>query len=397
MTASTRREVALVADASAKSCVAVLESCARMGLYVIAASNYPYACGFYSRATRERAVYPNPEHEPEACLRFLVDLLRRRGVSVIFPLGHHMVAFVAKHQDSLRQYARIVLPPYDVFLKGLDKIPTLKAAAAVRCPIPTTWYPLEEPLDQIARSATYPVLIKPAIGVGARGLTYCHTREELLAKFPNVEAAHGRCFVQEFIPQTGLQHKCAFVLDYSQNVLAAMVYAKLRYYPVSGGSSTLNKSVDHPFIRDHSVRVAQHIKWVGACDMDWITDPRDNTPKLMEINPRFTDTFKMTALVGFDLTRMIYQLGKGETPAPQLQYKTDKYLRFLAGDIMWFLASPRERWSARPSFFDFFRSDTSYLMTGTRDWGPVMGYLLQNASILWDKKEREFRLRRQNA
>jgi hypothetical protein len=102
----------------------------------------------------------------------------------------------------------------------------------------------------------------------------------------------------------------------------------------------------------------------------------------------------MASVAGIDMTRIIYQLAVGQTPQPQLDYQKDKYLRFIFGDIMWFLTSGPNRWKAKPSFFDFFRRDTTELMTGNRDLGPVLGYFLENISILWDKEARQFRLRR---
>jgi D-aspartate ligase len=397
MRARPEKRTVLVLDAAAKSSMPVLESCAAMGLRVIAASHKKYCCGFFSRATRERVVYPSPESHPEECLRFLLRFLQKRSIFMIFPLGHVMTAYIAKHQDALRQYTRLVLPAYEVFLTGYSKIPMLKAAEHVGCPIPQTWYPREQPLDAIARAVSYPVLIKPTIGVGARGITSCASAAELMTWFPEVEAKYGESFVQEFIPHTGTQYKCPFVLDHSQRLLAAIVYAKLRYYPVQGGSSTLNKTVHYPEILEHSVRVGQHLKWVGPCDIDWIFDPRDKTPKAMEINPRFTDTFKMTVVAGQNMTRIVYQLANGESPEPQLEYEKNRYLRFIFGDLLWFLAAKGQRWHAKPSFFDFFRSDTTYLMTGRHDLAPMIGYILENLSILWDKEARSYRLRRRHA
>ncbi len=394
MTIPSTQEQVLVLDASAKSSIPVIESCAAMGLHVVAASPKKYCCGFFSRRCHERLVYPSPEFEPEACLKFLLEFLEQRSIFMIFPLGHMMTAWIAKHQDEFRKHTRLVLPPYKTFMKGFRKIPTMKAAEEVDCPIPRTWFPDEQELAAISRETDYPVLIKPDIGVGARGITYCHTKEELLTKFPKIEEHHGKSFVQEFIPQTGGQYKCPFLLDQSQEVLAGIVYAKLRYYPVDGGSSTLNKTVYYPDIFDHSVNVGRHLKWYGPCDIDWILDPRDNTPKAMEINPRFSDTFKMTVVAGVDMTRMVYQLAKGEKPEPQLKYEKDRYLRFIFGDIMWFHAAKGQRWRTKPSFFSFFRRDTTYLMTGTRDLKPLLGYCLENMSVLWDKEARQYRMRR---
>jgi len=390
------KENVLVLDASTKASIPVIESCTAMGLNVIAGSDKRYCCGFYCRGTRERIIYPSPTSEPEQCLNFLTSFLKENEISVMFPLGHYMTDFIAKNQGEFKKYTRFILPPYETFIQGLDKIPTLKAAIIAGCPIPKSWFPQEQPLSEIAKEVEYPVLIKPAISVGARGLTYCDSPEQLIEKFPKVEARYGRSFIQEFIPQDGMQYKTAFILDHSQELLAAIVYAKLRYYPVNGGSSTLNKSVHRPDILESGYKVARKLKWIGPCDCDFITDPRDNVPKLMEINPRLSDTYKMTVITGMDWTKIIYQMAKGEKPEPQLEYQKDKYLRFLFGDCMWFLKAGKKRWKAEPSFFSFIRPDTTYLMTGKHDLGPVLGYILENTSLLWDKEAREFRLRTHN-
>ncbi len=388
------KETVLVVDAASKCSIPIVESCAAMGLRVVAISEKKHCCGFFSRATRERIVCPPQRKSPDACLKFLLDFVRQRRISVLFPLGHFMTEFIAKHQDEFCKYTNLVLPPYNIFVNGLNKISTLKTALRAGCPIPQSWYPRETSLEQIVAEVDFPVLIKPAVSVGARGITYCYSAEELAEKLPKVEQHFGDCFVQEFIPQTGTQYKCAIIVDASQELLAGIVYAKLRYYPPDGGSSTLNKTVLRPQLLDFALKVAKELKWIGTCDFDFITDPRDDVIKLMEINPRFSDTYKMTAVAGQDMTKIIYQLAKGQKPLSQLYYQENRYMRFLFGDIMWFLKAKGQRFKSKPSFFNFCRSDTSYLMTGTNDLRPMLGYLLENFSMLWDRQSREFRLRR---
>lgn len=383
----------MILEAHAKASIPILESCAEAGLHVIAGSHKRYCCGFYSRATKERVLYPCCEREPETCVAFLIDFLKRRSVSALFPVGDVMTDLVASHQDEFRKYTRLVLPPYEVFVQGRNKILTLKAAVRAGCPIPRTWYPQEQPIEEIAKQAGFPVLIKPAIGAGARGLTFCHSGQELLEKFPDVRANFGESFVQEFVPQTVAQYKVDAVLDQSQNLLAGVVYSKLRYYPVDGGSSVLNRTEYRPDILDLAIGVLREMKWVGFCDFDFITDPRDNVVKLMEINPRYPESYGATIAAGVDMTRIMYQLAKGKKPAAKLQYQENRYLRFLFGDIMWFLTTKCNRWNAKPSFFSFSRSDTIYQLLRPRDWGPIIGYLLENVGLLWDKSARRFKFR----
>jgi D-aspartate ligase len=382
----------LVMDAAAKSAIPVLEQCAAMGLNVIAASEHKYCCGFFSRAAKDTIRYPSPKGNEQEWLEFILSYIKNHDIEVIIPLAEDTYR-VAKYQDQIREYANLLLSPYDIFMKGLDKIQTMKVAQQVSCPVPLTWFPADEKLCNIVTKAVYPLLIKPAISCGARGLKICESPDEVEEHFPKIEKEYGECFVQEYIPQNGMQYKCAMILDECHEVMSVFVYAKLRYYPIKGGSSTLNKSVYMPDIVANCIRVAKCLKWVGPCDFDLITDPRDNVIKLMEINPRFSDTYKMAQVVELDFVKILYNLATGQKAEPQFDYKVNKYLRFIFGDILWFLKVGPGRWKTKPSFFKFFGKDLTYLMTGTNDFGPIWGYILENSEMLWNSKLRKHRIR----
>ena len=383
----------LVLEADAKASVPIIESCVKMGLNVIVGSSKKYCCGFYTRGVSEKVIYPSDQKYPAECISFIVDFIRKEQVSVVFPVGDVMTDLVARHQDEFRKYANLLLPPYDVFKQGRDKILTLKAAAAAGCPIPPTWYPKERNIKEISQQMKYPVLIKPAISAGARGITFCYKPEDLIEKYLLIEKSFGDCFVQKFVSQTGTQYKVDIVLEDAGKIFAGVVYEKLRYYPATGGSSVLNKTVYRPDILESAVKVLSQIGWKGFCDFDFITDPDDGIVKLMEINPRFPESYLATVSAGVDMTKIIYQLAMGQKPQPQLDYAVDRYTRFLLGDIMWFLTTKKGRWNAKPNFFNFFRRDTKDQLLRVRDWGPIFGYILQNLSMIWDSEEREYRLR----
>lgn len=387
------KETVLVLETHARASVPILESSAAMGLHVIAGSPRKYCCGFYSRATCERLLYPSVDNEPDKCLAFLLDFVERRSISVLFPVGDVMTDLIARHQDEFSRHTNLFLPGYDIFVQGRNKILTLKAAKRAGCPIPRTWYPGEEPLVKIADKVDYPVLIKPAISAGARGMTFCYSREELLEKFPEINNDFGESFVQEIIPRSGAQYKVDAISDRSGELLAAVVYAKLRYYPASGGSSVLNRTEFRPDILNYAVKVMKELGWVGFCDFDFITDPRDGVTKLVEINPRYPESYRATVAAGVDMTKIMYQLAKGEKPKPRLEYKSGQYSRFLFGDIMWFLTTKENRWKTKPSFFSFFRSDTTYQLLRAKDLGPIWGYILENLAVLLNKRNRQSRLR----
>jgi len=382
----------LVLGAHNKASLPVIESSAAHGRRVIAASPRRYCVGFYSRCVRERLRYPSAEHEPEAAREFLLRYVSRGHVDVLFPVGDSGTELVARHQEAFRRYTRLALPPYDVFRAGRDKVLTLQAAARAGVAIPRTWYPHEATVEAVAREAAYPCLIKPAISAGARGITLVRTPEELVALFAGVEARFGRAFVQDFVPQTGLQYKVDAVVGQGGRALAGVAYEKLRYYPPTGGSSTCNRTVRRPDLVEAALRVLAELAWFGFADFDFITDPRDGLVKLMEINPRFPECYRAVSAAGVDMTELVYRLAHGEEPEPQLACRPGRYVRFLPGDLLWFLTSP-DRWKHLGAFLDFWSPDVEYQVVSRRDPGPILGYVLENVMLSRAELASRFRLK----
>ncbi len=135
------KETVLVLEAESKSAVPIIESCAAQGLYVIAASFKKYGCGLYTRGTKEKLRYPCPEKYPDRWVEFMVDFVRDREISLMFPTGDLITYLVAKNQDQFARHTKVILPALDVFVQGRDKILTLHAARRAGCPRPKTWYP----------------------------------------------------------------------------------------------------------------------------------------------------------------------------------------------------------------------------------------------------------------
>jgi D-aspartate ligase len=393
MSITSRRPEVFIFEGEAKAVLPAAESFTRQGFRVVVGSSHPYCLGFYSRMCRERVIIPDQRRQPEMCREFLTNFIKRRRFEMILPLGDEVTQHICSQREELMKYTKMVLVPYETFMIGRDKIRTMKAAQKNGIPIPKTFYPHEQNFDEIDRMVTYPVLIKPAFSNGARGICYPKNKQEMIERYDKTTSIFGASFVQEFIPQEGMQYKVELLLDRDGTVLGSFAYEKIRYYPPTGGSSTLNKSIYYPELVDLSIRMARGIGWYGMCDFDFIYDIRDKQPKLMEINPRITDTIRLANYAGIDFFNMLYKMASGKKVEPVTSYRTDLYMRFLPGEFMWFLKTKGERFGARPSFFNFFGNNVRYLVTNISDLGPLMGYLLDNITVLCKAKERNFLLR----
>jgi predicted ATP-grasp superfamily ATP-dependent carboligase len=382
----------LILEVQSKASLPIIESAWRQGRQVIAGAPARCCAGMFSRYPHERVLYPSPLKAPAAFESWLVRFVRERRPDMLYPTGDPVTAACAALQDELRRWTRLVLPPAEVFAIGRSKVGTLRAAAAAGVAIPDTWFADDGDLARLAAQARYPCLIKPAVSAGARGITRVETAAQLVQQFPTVAAQYGECFVQDYVPQTGMQYKADLILAHGSDLLAGVVYEKLRYYPPNGGSSVLNRTVARPDILAAATAVVRQIGWHGFCDFDFITDPRDGRVKLMEINPRFPESFRATYAAGLDMVEMLWELAHGRTPVAVKEYRVGQFLRFLPGDVMWLLTS-RERRPHLRSWLSFWGRDRRDQVCSWRDPGAIVGYLAENFLVLFDRKKRAERFR----
>jgi predicted ATP-grasp superfamily ATP-dependent carboligase len=296
-------------------------------------------------------------------------------------------------KEALENYTRFPVVPYETFMKARDKSKTLKVAIQSGVPCPQTFFPDEEEIADIAQRASYPLLVKPNISSGARGIGMVTNKSELCKTYEETKKTYGECHIQEYIPTGGVQYKADLFLDTNQKLKAGIVYSKLRFFPINGGSSIINRTVLQPEILHNAYRILKAMRWYGFADFDFITDPRDGVAKIMEINPRVPACFRITLAAGIDFSYLIANLAMGKDIPKIDGYKLNVYLRYLPLDILWFLQSP-DRFRAKPNFFKFFGRNLYDQIISLRDPGPIFGFFLENCLALFDWPTRKTRYSR---
>jgi predicted ATP-grasp superfamily ATP-dependent carboligase len=370
-----------------------MESLWRQGFHITAGSYKRINMGFFSRYPASRIVYPSPETSPRAFLERILTLAQRNSYAFILPGDDFSAGLLSADKDRFAAYTRIPVVPFTTFMKARDKAQTMRLAMREGVPCPQTYFPDEEKVEEIAEKAGFPLLVKANISSGARGISLVERREDLESTYQRVKAEYGECHIQEYIPRGGLQYKADFFLDMKQELKAAIVYSKLRFFPVSGGSSVINRTVHHPEIVWNASKLLKAMGWYGFADFDFITDPRDGVAKVMEINPRLPNTFRIGLAAGIDFPAMIAKLAMGQDIEKANGYKLDVYLRYLALDALWFLKSP-DRFSTVPSFFKFFGANLFDQILSFKDPGPTVGFVLENLIAFSNRASRKVRYSR---
>lgn len=358
--------------------LAIIWSLARRGVPLAVASTRRICAGMLSRFPARRFLCPDPARSTDRFLEWLVAIVRSGEYPVTLACGEQATYLLSKHKPDLSPHTSIPIVDIGTFMKCRDKSLTMKAAAACGVPTPVTWFPEDAGIDGIAARATLPAVVKPCVSDGARGISYVRSRGELRQVYLETRKRYGPCIIQEFIPHQGMQYKAEFLLDRAGIVRQEGAYEKLRFYPPTGGSSTLNRTVHRKDVLDMGARLLTYLNWYGMGDCDFILDPRDAVAKLMEVNPRFTRTIRVLVEAGIDYPYELYRLALGQEPGERHEYSEDVYLRYLPADLVWFLRSP-ERFRARPSFFRFISKGLHYEEWSLRDplagvgfWGSLL-------------------------
>lgn len=375
----------LLIEGRARQVMPLMKSLHEFGCHITTYNSSKLDMGYASRYPDKKLLKYCNAKDPDGTYEAIKAELMTKQYDLVIPLNDFVAIILAEHKDELKNYAGIAVNDWEVFRCASDKLQTMKICMENQIPCPRT-YVTESLTDLSHLQLQYPICIKPRTGFSAVGFRKIDETDDLESITRASIEKYGPCLIQEYIPQTDLQYKAELFIDKNGECKSACVFAKIRWYPISGGSSTLNVTVHRPDIVESCQKLLKTINWRGYADIDLIQDPRDNIAKIMEINPRITGSVKICYAAGVNFTEQILQDYIGEDVTPYLNYKEGIYLRYLHTDILWFLKS-KERFHCKPSWFNF-KNSVDQIWSADDPW-PFFTYSIQGLTkIRGDKKKR---------
>lgn len=381
----------LVLDGDTRQSLPIMRALRAGGHRITVACESRLGMGWLSRFPHRRVLVPSAEKEPAAFVAAVLDFVRREPHDVTLPLFDLCAHLVAQHKTELERHTRVPLVDLGVFMLARDKANTMRLCQEHGIPCPRTWFPDHQPIEAIAREVTWPVLVKPRIAHGAMGIRRARDAAELAAVHARTMAEYGPSIVQELIPQTDVQYKAQLFRDRDGSYKAGVVFNKLRYFPVTGGTSSANQTVRREDILASCRRLLDAMNWASYADVDLIQDPRDGIAKIMEVNPRVTGSVKIAFVAGVDFADLLVRLALGQPLPTYEDYRIGVTMRYLPLDILWFLYSP-DRFRAHPSWFRFLGRDLCEQVFTFDDPAPFLGLALGGIAKLLSPKVRAAKL-----
>jgi D-aspartate ligase len=349
--------------------VGVVRSLGRAGVPVIGLDSNPVMPGFASRYC-EAKLSPDPVHEPEALLEFLMkegEHLDEPGI--LMPAADAYVLFIARYRDELCNRYMFSLPPDGVLEAMVNKRRQYDLAEQIGIPLAKSYYPESmEEVDQIKNELEYPVFIKPYLGhlwreiYGSAHKGFkVNSPQELVDRYKEIFQNGIQAMVQSIIlgPDSNL-YEVSFYIGRHGDAQAVFTHRKIHQYPAEFGVCTCAESVYYPELVDLGMKLMHGFDYRGVSSTEFKRDERDGQLKLIELNPRFCQQNILAADCGVNFPLIEYMDFVGEQPEPVHAIKTG--VRWLDPVIDF------------PSFWEYYRRHETTPWQWMKTWKGVRSF-----------------------
>jgi predicted ATP-grasp superfamily ATP-dependent carboligase len=364
----------LVLEGYARQSLALVKAFSLLGCEVSALCSSKLDVCYSSKYTKHKILGVCDRTKEAETTKEIRRLLKTRKFDMVVPTVDFSAAILSKHKTEFSQYAKIMSNDWNIYQLAGDKNKTMKICDEIGIPHPKTVQDVDSIEKVLNSKITFPIVVKPCIGYGAIGFKRINSEDELRSFIFSCQNELKNYVFQEYIPQTDIQFECAMFVDNNNEVKTGLVFSKNRWFPIHGGSSTLNITVDRPDIVENCTKLLQAINWRGPADIDLIQDPRDGEAKIMEINPRVSGSVKITFNAGVDQARQMLELCFGKEVTLYKNYDIGKRLRCSQTDFLWFVKSPN-RFKSNPSWFS--NKNTSDQIFDLKDPLPWLTFSIQ--------------------
>src|SRR5262245_749003 len=290
------------------------------------------------------------------------------------------VLFVGQHADELGRHYDFLIPPLEKCAAIVDKHRQYELAAAADVPIPRTVYP-EDGQEAVALAADigYPCLLKPYVGygtgarLGGRQNAVVGDSATLRSELDRLAAARVPCLVQEIVPG-GDDARYGYLSFWGRdaNELAWITKQKLRQNPALFGDGTFQRTVEVPRVADLARRFLKALGYVGVASVEFKYDARDDSYRLMEINPRAVSGNQLAVAAGVDLPHISYAY-LADGVVPPWEQRWDVHWIHELYDLKTLLREARNPVAAWWEWMQSLRRADAFALGAWDDPAPLLG------------------------
>ena len=274
----------------------------------------------------------------------LKDILSNNEISVFLPVSNVSYKFSSLYKNKLEEHCRIPVADIDIMNIAQDKSKTFAYAEKIGIPYPKT-IQIHDKSDFYTNieSVNFPCVLKKT-NYNESGVVYCNNREELVKAFEQIivfkKQEDSFPVIQEYIKGKGT----GFYGIYNNGECGGyFMHERIHEFPVTGGASTLAKSIYENDLKETGDKILSSLKWHGVAMVEFKREFATGRLKLMEINPKFWGSFELSYQAGINFAYLAYLVALHKE-MPETSYTKDIYFRWtIPHDIIWYKNASRHK------------------------------------------------------
>jgi predicted ATP-grasp superfamily ATP-dependent carboligase len=274
----------------------------------------PWCLARFSRFVRKFHRCPGLRDDPDGFLGFVEELLAARRFDVLLPI-HEQGFLFARVQERLEDRAGLALPSFVSYRAAHSKAGFSRLLDQLGLPQPVTR--IVKSADEVRHVVSFPAIVKTSVGTASRGIWFVRNEADLEGALQQLSAqdlsANG-AFAQEVLVQewvAGTTEKAQSVFCRGEQI---GFHAYRQIAAGVGGGEAIKQSVRRPQVRAHLKTIGEKLEWHGALCVDYILRDDNDTPLLIDCNPRLVEPMN-AYLAGVDLVGLLLLISQGEAPA----------------------------------------------------------------------------------
>lgn len=186
----------------------------------------------------------------------------------------------------------------------------------------TYYYEDYENINKLSKNLHYPVVIKQRISTRSKGVLYAYNEKDFKKRYIGLITNNMNILeypiIQNYIQ--GEAYGVSLLYNHGEKI-ANFVHKRLREYPITGGPSTYRISVKNKKIENISQYMLDEINWHGFAMFEYKINQKNNTPYLLEVNPRLVGSLNQAISSGVDFPWLIHKIALGEYIEPIHKYR----------------------------------------------------------------------------
>ena len=296
----------------------IARSLSEQGVEVIGCDSVDMTVLSFSKHVTSTFTHADFEEDEEAALLDFAENIRKHAPDddrpyVLIPAFRDARIF-SRHRDRFEPMIQIAAPDWSSIEKIHPKDHFAKFLKDEDLPGPgTRILPADSSIKDVPDGLEFPMIAKPADGVGGRGVSKIDDAQELETYLKEADNRQP-VLLQDLVD--GVDYCMSIIADRGE-LIGAVAYRNITQFPVDAGAGAVRETIDaRPFLAS-TRQLLKATNWhgVGEIDYRWNGDHAVE-PKMLEMNPRFWAGLHHSMEAGVDFPWLNFLLAAGRKIAP---------------------------------------------------------------------------------